>query len=517
MPAVPDPSNTFAPAAAMFTGLLVLGALATWCSFSNGWILYYGDAEAHLNIARRVIDSRTPGYEQIGTVWLPLPHVLMLPFVGNMTLWRTGLAGSVPGVICFALAGTALFAAVRMFFGTVAAVCAALLFALNPNLLYLQSTPMTEPVLFAGFMGILCFTVRFGRTQGMGAVAGAGLCSLAASLTRYEGWILIPFVCLYMLAVGGRNRWRAAILFGLIASAAPLYWFAHNQWAHSNALEFYNGPYSAKVMNGTDYPGYGDWSKAVQFYRAAAQLCSGSVVLFIGLAGLVAALWKRAWWPVFLLALVPVFYITSVHGSGTPIFVPELWYGSYYNTRYGMGVLPLLALGGAAIVSLLPERFQRIAATAIVLFALIPWIAHPRPDNWIVWKEGQVNSEARRAWTREAAEYLKRNYRPGSGILVSFGDLMGVLREAGIPLKESLHQGNGPAALGAFYRPELFLWEQWALAISADDASSAILKAGRSGPYYRQVQDIRVKGGPVIEIYTRSHDHPLHEGARRAQ
>src|SRR4051812_19767499 len=83
MPAAPHTGTTFAPAAAMFSSLLVLGALAAWCSFANGWILYYGDAEAHLNIARRVIDSRTPGYEQIGTVWLPLPHVLMLPFVGN--------------------------------------------------------------------------------------------------------------------------------------------------------------------------------------------------------------------------------------------------------------------------------------------------------------------------------------------------------------------------------------------------------------------------------------------------
>ena len=44
-----------------------------WC-FERGYVLYYGDAEAHLNIARRIVDSRTPGPEQIGTVWLPLPH-----------------------------------------------------------------------------------------------------------------------------------------------------------------------------------------------------------------------------------------------------------------------------------------------------------------------------------------------------------------------------------------------------------------------------------------------------------
>ena len=43
--------------------------------FRNGEILLFGDAVAHINIARRVFDSRTPGLLQLGTVWLPLPHV----------------------------------------------------------------------------------------------------------------------------------------------------------------------------------------------------------------------------------------------------------------------------------------------------------------------------------------------------------------------------------------------------------------------------------------------------------
>ncbi len=51
---------------------------------------------------------------------------------------------------------------------------------------------------------------------------------------------------------------------------------------------------------------------------------------------------------------------------------------------------------------------------------------------------------ARRAWTREAADFLAANYRHGSGILFSFGDLTGVLREAGIPLREGLHVGQRP-------------------------------------------------------------------------
>ncbi len=76
-------------------------AAVALCSSARATLLYYGDAEAHLNIARRIVDSRTPGCDQIGTVWLPLPHLLMLPFVRNDWLWRSGLAGAIPSAICF--------------------------------------------------------------------------------------------------------------------------------------------------------------------------------------------------------------------------------------------------------------------------------------------------------------------------------------------------------------------------------------------------------------------------------
>src|SRR5690242_10450584 len=57
-------------------------------------LLLYGDAVAHIHIARRVFDSRTPGPLQLGTVWLPLPHLLMLPFLVSRWMWQTGIGGS---------------------------------------------------------------------------------------------------------------------------------------------------------------------------------------------------------------------------------------------------------------------------------------------------------------------------------------------------------------------------------------------------------------------------------------
>ncbi len=105
--------------------LAAWSAAAVFFFFSRGWLLYYGDAEAHLNIARRMFDSQTPGYDQIGTAWLPLPHWLMLPFVRSDEWWRSGIAGSISAAACFVAAGAFLFAAVRRAFASAAAAVAA--------------------------------------------------------------------------------------------------------------------------------------------------------------------------------------------------------------------------------------------------------------------------------------------------------------------------------------------------------------------------------------------------------
>ncbi|MBC7924518.1 MAG: glycosyltransferase family 39 protein [Bryobacteraceae bacterium] len=515
----------YRPAFLPFTILIALGAAFAFFVYSQGWTVYWGDAEAHLNIARRVVDSRTPGYEQIGTVWLPVPHALMLPFVGVDSLWKTGLAAAIPGVLCFALAGTALFATSRRLFDSSAAAwCAALLLALNPNFLYLQSIPMGEAAFLASVSGLLYFTVVFAQTGSLLAVAAAGVCSAAASLTRYEGWFLIPFVGLFFLITAGPGRWTAAAIFAAIAGAAPLYWLAHNYYFHSNALVFYNGPWSAQAIyqrghppGSQPFPTHENWGKALQYYRTTVQWCSGTVLLWLAAAGIPFALWKRAIWPLSFLALIPAFYILSLHNagsSGTEIFLPNLWPNNYYNTRYGIGTLPLLALAASALVAVLPHRVQGFAAAAIVMAVSLPWLVYPRPDNWITWKESKVNSDARRAYTAEAVSFFREHYRKGDGIFTSFSDLTGILRQSGIPLRASLHEGNGPEYLATLMRPDLFLNEEWALAIAADPVASAMMKVNTS---YRVVRTIYAKGGPVVEIYRRIHDNPIPQGARRAQ
>ncbi|MGA2433916.1 MAG: glycosyltransferase family 39 protein [Bryobacteraceae bacterium] len=489
-----------------------LSAVACAYFYSRGSLLYYGDAVAHLNIARRILDSRTPGWEQIGTVWLPLPHLLLLPFVRNMRLWTTGLAGAIPSGFCFVLGGLFFFLAVRRIFqSAVAATAACLLLALNPNLLYLQSLAMTEPVYLAAIAAVLYFSVRFRQEQSPASAIAAGLAACAGTLTRYEGWFLIPFVALYFFLAARQRRWLNAILFGAIASLGPLWWLAHNWWYFGDPLEFYRGASSAQAIyrRALDagmgrYAGDNDWKMAFFYFRSAAAVCAGAPLAWMAVAGAVAALFKRALWPLVLLSLAPVFYVMSIHSSGTPIFMPHLWPHSWYNTRYGLAALPLLAFAAAALVALAPVKLRALVAAAVVIAAVSPWLVYPSAENWICWKESQVNSEVRRAWTTQAAAFLEANRHPGDGVIASFGDLTGIFQDAGIPLRATLHEGNHPLWLAAVSRPGLFLWEKWAVAVSGDPVSSAIDRVRKSGPRYDLVKTIAVKGAPVIEIYRRA-------------
>jgi hypothetical protein len=504
--------HTWLELALVSISLAAIGGLATVYVNHSGWTLYYGDAEAHLNIARRVVDSRKPGYDQLGTVWLPLPHLLMLPWVRNDELWRTGLAGAIPSSACFVLAGMFLYTAMRRAAASSAVALAAVgLLALNPNLLYLQAIPMTEAALLAAFMALLYFTVLFRETQSVLAVLGAGFASVAASLTRYEGWFVIPFVAIYFLIVGRNRRFVAALLFSAIAVLAPLYWLGHNWWIYSNPFEFFNGPYSAMAIyhralaqNMAPYRGDHDWKAATLYYSTAVRLCAGWAALAIGIAGLAGVLFKRLFWPLLLAAIPPIFYVWSMHSGGTPIFVPTLWPFSYYNTRYALATLPLLAIAGSGLVILGPPRWRPWIATAVIVAAVAPWLIRPQPSEWVTWKESQVNSITRRAWMKAAAPLLADPYRSGAGIFTSFGDLTGVLRQAGIPLHQALYDGDEPAWMAATTRPDLFLHEEWVLAVAGDTVATTIQSASiKSGPHYHLVQTVKVKGAPVIEIYKR--------------
>jgi len=479
--------------------------------FQTGAILYSGDAEAHLNIARRVIDSRAPGWVQLGTTWLPLPHLLMIPLVRRDWFWQTGLAGAIPSALLTAVAATFLFAAMRRVFSesasSIPAATAVAVFLLNPNTLYLGSIPMTEPALYASLFALLYFTVRFADTQGWGALAGAGLAASAGSLTRYEAWFLLPFAAVFIWMNAPGKRWSSVMVFSLLAGSGPLLWFWHNWWFFEDPLYFYRGPWSAKAIQGkAPYPGRGDWKMAAHYFLEAGKLVAGVPALLIAAAGTLTALFfRRAWWTVLLLLLVPAFYVWSIHSSGTPIFVPQLEPHGWYNIRYAMAFLPLAAMGAAAIAAISLRLGSVVPAAALVLLTLVPWVldwnSHP-----ITWQEAEINSRGRREWTAQAVRFLRSAAGPHETFFTSFNDMTAIYRTLGVPLKDTLTGDINPQFLMAEARPEFFLKEDWAVVMGGDTVQGIVDRARLRGPKYELSRRIFVKNQPVIEIYHREID-----------
>jgi hypothetical protein len=503
-------------------------------------LLLYGDAVAHVNIARRVFDSRTPGLLQLGTVWLPLPHLLTLPFVVSDSAWRSGIAGAIPSMVAYVLGAIGIFRLVRGALSTgkpdsaarIAAWAAAAIYAANPSLMYMQTTAMTEPLYLAWSIWAVVHFSEFAQQVQTGSGFGAGkslrscgLCLAGACLTRYDGWFLTATISVAaaIMVVRSADKLalrRALVKFTLIAVAVPVVWLGYNAVIYGDPLEFSRGQYSAKAIllrTATScmptYPGWHEPRVAFDyFFKAAEQTVAEGhwqklwVVLL--LAGIVLVLaTPRQRWPILLLLTPIPFYMLSVSYGSVPIFLPEWWPFSHYNVRFGLELLPAfaalscIALHWAFSVS----KHSSVRSTAGFMLLLVVagsyvsvWRAQP-----ICFREAWANSRSRIALEKELGRTLQL-LPHDSTILMYLGDHVGALQDVGIPLRRTINEGNHRP----WQRPDdpQGLWER-ALA-SPQQYADYVVTVGED-PVARKIfkQDltsivvIRTLGQPPATVY----------------
>ncbi|MFZ0285634.1 MAG: hypothetical protein WAL32_10420, partial [Terriglobales bacterium] len=485
--------------------------------FRHGDLLLYGDAVAHINIARRVIDSRTPGLLQLGTVWLPLPHLLMIPFLFSDSAWRTGIGGAIPSMVAYVLGTAGVF---RLALGAlshdakadpiarISAWSAVLIYAANPNLFYLQTTAMTEPLYLALFIWTLVQFGEFVRSaasveKGTRAAAlsltKCGLCLGAACLTRYDGWFLAVVLCVAAALVvirSGKTRGlrRCFIGFTLLAAAAPALWLGYNAVIYRNPLEFANGPYSARAIEQKSmqsHPGAHDLPVAFSYFLKSAELNmteAGWQRLWVGLllaGALMIFIFDLRLWPLLLLWTPLIFYTLAISYGGVPIYLPPWWPFSHYNVRYGLELLPAFAVFSAVLLhfllALARGRWMK-AGAGVAMLGLITasyasvWRAQP-----ICYREAWVNSRSRIALETELALNLQLLPHDAT-ILMYLGDHVGALQRAGIPLRQTINEGNhlpwkkpsDPEGLWERALADPHRYADYVVAIDRDPVASAV-------------------------------------------
>ncbi len=186
--------------------------------FSSHLTTIYPDSQARLMIARRVIASPTAGFGQLGGTWLPLPQILMLPFIWSQELYSTGIAGSLISMGSFVI--TALFLYKTVYLVTdnrIAGSIATLVFITNPNVLFMQSTAMSELQLFALLIVPVYFMVCWAREpRHVGALCTSALLAALGVITRYEAWVLVPLLTLVIIWTGIRYRFSRGRFEGFL-------------------------------------------------------------------------------------------------------------------------------------------------------------------------------------------------------------------------------------------------------------------------------------------------------------
>ncbi len=471
-----------------------IGTLAAWVSLGSffyylrqGDILMHGDAVAHINIARRVFDSLSPGPLQLGTVWLPLPHVLMIPFLLSDKMWQSGIGGSIPSMIAYVLGVIGIFrlttgvledpACVESVTSTrdsapdqprtaaaqLGGFIAAFVYAANPNLLYMQSTALTETLALAFYLWAVVYFADFARALGRDgsesepartALRRCAYCVACAELTRYDGWFLAGILGALMLIIAGLRwndralRW-STLKFLCAISIAPILWLAHNRAVYGNALAFANGPYSAKAIaarvHAPNPAAHNLWAAASYFLKSAQlTLAVGNWGRFWLLAAVVATAimtWKlrkpSALALVILLWSPLAFYSLSIAYGSVVLHVPMWWPFAVFNQRFGLELLSLFAVSaGVLVAAVLAGRFAihqwKVVTGAVALiiasYAFV-WVARP-----LCWQEAWRNWEMRRGLDT-AVELAIKELPPHSVFLMDTDEHVGIMERLGIPLR----------------------------------------------------------------------------------
>lgn len=468
---------------------LALGALsiaALLGYYANQQILLYGDAVAHINIARRVLDNRSwlSSFFQLGTVWLPLPHILMLPFVWFRVLWVSGVAGSIPSMLAYVVGALGIFRLVSARAPKAAAYLATATFALNPNLLYMQTTAMNEPIFLAFFIwAIVCFdewlrtlsnrqsAETSGRTAER-ALEGCGMAVAGAAATRYDGWffgaimgvlVLWAFVRWWLITPDAARRHsmtKSLAEFMLLNALVPVFWLAYNHRVSGRAMDWATGPYSAKAIaerttarGAAPYPGQDHVVAAALYFLKAAKLNVGAghwgdVLFVLALGGTAIAIWRFQQYWTWLLLWVPLaFYALSIAYGSVPIFIPTWWPFSYYNARYGLELLPVFAVFPALLATFVVEGAGKQAKKLVVwaLLALVVTASYLSTYAGvpITLKEAQVNARTRIVLENALAKFLAA-LPPSATLLMYQGEHVGALQKAGIPLRHVISEVSHP-------------------------------------------------------------------------
>jgi hypothetical protein len=435
-----------------------------------------------------VVDRLSPGWRQFGSVWLPLPHIVnLVPSVWDWS-YRTGAAGVAISIISIGLGLAALARTLVLRTGSAAAGLAAPALALaNPNVLYLMSTPMTEPLLFGLTLLSVSAVDDWIARPSHTTSRWAGSLLAALVLTRYEGWLVAA--ALIALAVGISWRRRAA--------------GAHRLWGFPL--------FAIVAFLVLSRAGTGQWPISESFFVPDPQLLhqplfvirkmttglldlAGVPLTLTGAAGLILLFVRARSSPHVLVFVAPL--------AAAALPFVAFYDGHPYRIRYLVpSVLAAAVLASFGLTAL--TRLTRAAtfvAAAVLVFASA-WVRPPLDPQAPMVIEAQWETPFRLERQKVTAALVARD--DGSPVLASMGSLAHYMHEtshSGFPLRRFLHEGNGDLWPEALKSPRRSV--RWILIEERAEGGDILAARAKDDPAFLDGFERVIEGGGLA-LYER--------------
>ncbi len=470
---------------AIFFALSGISIYAFYYYLQNGVGLSYNDARSHLDIGRRVVEGLKPGLAQLGSVWLPLNHILMIPLVWNDWAWHSGFAGAIWNMISFVGTGLVINAFLKkLHVGIIGRFVGIAIFAANLNVLYLQSTAMTEIILlFTMTIGCYYLLVWHMEDTILDLIKSAFWIMLA-TLVRYDGWFLLGLTGLlvirqvwakHMRHDGWKIGWSkvegTTILYASLAALGVVGWFIWNQLIFGDPLFFALGPFSAHAQqlimeSAGALPTKYNLFLSVKVYLYSLFYNTYTYPTILATIGLLV-LWRdrsltdfAKWGTISLLA--PLFFnILALYLGFSVIYVQGISGDTWFNIRYGVMLAPTIAI----LIGYLVDRSKNLRWVFIGSLTFILIFAFINGDSVAI-DDARVGSSQKNV--SQVSGYLKKSAKDEKGfILISAASHDAIIFSSGLPMKRFIHEGTGLYWINALAIPDH--WARWIVMRTYDD------------------------------------------------
>jgi hypothetical protein len=444
-------------------------------------LYFYSDSPPHAFLARSYVDSTRPGlFEHLGTVWLPLPQLLLLPFTLIDPLFSSGFAGLLVSLPLHALTSSILYKLIKRYVkNPYIPVIGAFLYAFNPNFLYLSLVSMTEAPFMFFFVASAYYLqewlhdspkdsnlkltrsnflryIRFSKSKNL---IKCGFFVSMASLCRYEAWILpIPLVIIAILIlIINKNNSQSKLvkgqiistvfIFSIISFSSIIFWLAWNAYSFGDPLEFSNNKiYSAaaQALQGEGSFLHFQPVNVISVYGTTLVYTFGPLVLLAALLGfLVSTIFskdkdKSKRIILYLILVLPAIFTILSMLSG----IGEMNLRSWFNSRFMILLGPLVALLDCMFIAYITEKLKNLTErreTIIIVLIVAALFAFQisSPSFIVVTFTNAIKDYQGAKLAHEAGRNLGSIY-DGNGkilILTDAGDISKISVDSGVPLK----------------------------------------------------------------------------------